>query len=77
MEIKEDIFKAIIRPNSKNNEITGFDKEKDAYLIKIKAKAEDNKANMGLIKFLSRALGRKVKIKSGLKSREKIIQTHK
>ena len=77
MEIKEDIFKAIIRPNSQDNEITCFDKEKGAYLIKVNAKAEDNKANIELIKFLSKALGRKARIKSGLKSREKIIQTYK
>ena len=67
----------IISPNSQKDEIVGFDKEKDVYLIKIKAKAEDNKANIELIKFLSKALGRKVRIKSGLKSREKIIEAYK
>ena len=76
MEIKENIFKAIIKPNSKNDEIVGFDKEKDAYLIKIKAKAEDNKANIRLIN-LSKALGRKARIKPGLKPREKIIEAYK
>lgn len=73
MEIKGDIFKVIIKPNSLTNEITGFDKEKRAYLIKIKARAEDNKANIELIKFLSKFLGKRVKIKSGFKSREKLI----
>ena len=73
MEIKESVFKAIIKPNSKNNEVTGFDKNKNAYLIKIKAKAEDNKANKELIRFLSKFLRKRVKIKSGFKSKEKII----
>ena len=74
MEIKETKFKAIIKPNSPANEVIGFDKEKDGYIIKIKAKAEDNKANKELIRFLSKVLGKRVKIKSGIKSREKIVK---
>ena len=73
MEIKEWIFKVIVKPNSRKNEILGYDEEKQAYIIGIKEKAEDNKANIELIKFLSKMLGRKARIKSGLKSREKII----
>lgn len=74
MEIKENKFKVIIKPNSSVNSIVGFDKEKNAYIVKIKAKAEDSKANMELIKFLSKVLSKKVKIKSGFKSKEKIIE---
>lgn len=77
MEIKESKFKVFIRPNSLTNEVMGFDKSKGAYLIKIKAKAEDNKANIGLIRLLSKVLGKRVKIKSGFKSREKIIEAFK
>ena len=77
MEIKEDVFKVVIKPNSLNNEIMGFNKDKKAYLIKIKARAEDNKANKELIRFLSKVLGKRVKIKSGFKSREKIIEAFK
>ena len=75
MEIKEEIFKVIVKPNSRKNDILGYDEEKQAYIISIKEKAEDNKANIELIKFLSKMLGRKARIKSGLKSREKIIET--
>ena len=75
MEIKGDIFKVIVKPNSRKNEILGYDEEKRAYIISIKEKAEDNKANIELIRFLSKMLGRKARIKSGLKSREKIIET--
>ena len=75
MEIKEKTFKVVIKPNSQNNQITGFDKSKNAYIIKIKAKAQDNKANIELIRFLSKVLGKSAKIKSGFKSREKIIVT--
>jgi uncharacterized protein (TIGR00251 family) len=77
MEIKERVFKAIIKPNSRDNEITGFDKDRKAYLVKIKARPEDNKANIELVKFLSKVLGKRVKIKSGFKSREKVIETYK
>lgn len=73
MEIKEEIFKVIVKPNSRKNEILGYDEEKQAYIISIKEKAEDNKANIELIRFLSKMLGRKARIKSGLKSREKIM----
>ena len=75
MEIREDRFKVIIKPNSRKNEIIGFDESKKAYLINIKEKAEDNKANRELVRFLSKFLGKKARIKSGLKSREKIIET--
>ena len=75
MEINESIFKVIVKPNSRKNDILGYDEEKQAYIISIKEKAEDNKANRELIRFLSKILGRKARIKSGLKSREKIIET--
>jgi len=67
-------FKVIVKPNSKENKVEGFDTERKAYRISIKAKPEDNKANIELIKFLSKALKKKVRIISGLKSREKIIE---
>jgi len=74
MEIKETGFKVFVRPNSQSNDIIGFDKEKNAYIVKIKAKPENNKANTELIKFLSKVLGRKIGIKSGFKSKVKIIE---
>ena len=77
MEIKETSFKVIVRPNSSTNEVIGFDKNKKVYLIKIRARAENNKANKELIRFLSKVLGKRLKIKSGFKSKEKIIETYK
>ena len=74
MQIKEKTFKVIIKPNSSKNEIVGFDDNKKAYKINIKEKAEENKANKELIRFLSKILEKRIKIKSGLKSREKIIE---
>ena len=77
MQIKESKFKVIIKPNSSKNEIAGFDNYKKAYKINIKEKAKNNKANKELIKFLSKVLRKRVKIKSGFKSKEKIIETLK
>ena len=77
MQIKETKFRVIIKPNSSKNEIIGFDNNKKVYKINIKEKAQDNKANKELITFLSKILSKKVKIKSGLKSREKIIEAFK
>ena len=74
MRTPEKIFKVVIKPNSPKNEIIGYDDSKKAYKINIKEKAEDNKANKGLIKFLSKELGKRVKIKSGLRSKEKLIE---
>jgi len=74
MEIKQNPFKIIVKPNSSRNEIIGYDKERNAYRVNIKAKPEGNKANIEIIKFLSKLLGRRVNILKGLKSKEKIIK---
>ena len=67
-------FKIIVKANAKENKIEGFDINKNAYIVRIKAKPEDNKANIEIIKFLSKQLKKKIRIASGLKSKEKIIE---
>ena len=74
MYINSNKFKIIVKPNAKESKVEGFDKEKDAFRISIKAKSEDNRANVEVIKFLSKLLRKRVKIISGFKSREKIIE---
>ena len=74
MQIKEDRFKIIVKANSSKNEIIGYDNDKGAYRVSIKAKAEDNKANIGIINFFSKLLKKRVKIIKGLKSKEKVIR---
>lgn len=73
--IKEDSFKIIVKPNSSRNEILGYDKERKVYRVNIKAKPENNKANVEIIKFFSRLLKKRVSIVKGLKSKEKVIKT--
>jgi hypothetical protein len=75
LQIKENKFKVIVKTNSKENEIVGFDETKKAYKINLKAKPIDGKANIELIKFLSRELKKQVRIVRGLTNKEKIIET--
>lgn len=77
MEIKEDVFKVIVKSNSSKNEVLGYDEEREAYRVNIKAKPEDNKANIEIIRFFSKLIGGRVRIMSGLKSKEKIIRVEK
>ena len=74
MKIQGNKFKVIVKPNSRENKIEGLNMDKNAYIISIKARPENNKANIQIVKFLSKLLKKKVKIVSGLKSREKIIE---
>ena len=73
-EIKQGIIKVILKPNSPKNRIIKFDSERNAYRVEIKAPAQDNKANIELIKFLSRSLKKNVKIIRGFKNREKLLR---
>lgn len=75
MEIKESNFKIIVKANSHKNEVMSYDSERKAYRVNIKARAEDNKANIEIIKFFSKLLKKRVRILTGLKSKEKIIKT--
>jgi len=68
-------LKIIVKPNSKENEIKDYDANKKALRINIKAKAEHNKANVEIIKFLKK-LGYNVEIVKGLKSKEKILRIY-
>jgi uncharacterized protein (TIGR00251 family) len=74
MEIKESKFKIVVKTRSNKNELLEFDKEKQAYRVNIKSAPENNKANIEIINFLSKVLKQKVRISSGLKSKEKTIE---
>ena len=74
MQITETKFRIIVKPNSKENKIVYYDFERKAYRISIQAKPHDDKANIEIINFLSKTLKKRVRISSGLKSREKIIE---
>lgn len=68
-------FKIIVKTNAKENKIADRDAEKNAWRVEITAPPEKNKANIEIIKFLTKKLGKKVRIVSGLTSKEKICST--
>ena len=72
--IRNNRLNIVVRPNSPKNEIAGYDENRDAVKVSIKAPAEDNKANIEIIKFFSKLTGKNVRIISGLKSKKKILE---
>ena len=73
MTLVESKIKVFVKPNSKENKLIGFDKERNIFIIRIKAKPESNKANIELIKLLSKLINKKVRIIAGFKSNKKIL----
>ncbi|MBI2574860.1 YggU family protein [Candidatus Woesearchaeota archaeon] len=72
--ISERRFRVIAKPNSAKNGIKGFDEKRKAYIVCIKEPADKGKANAELVRFLSKELKCRVRILSGLRSREKFVE---
>lgn len=60
----------IVKPNAKENTITKID---NIYKVTIKAMPKEGKANLELVKFLSRYFKKRAGIISGLRSKKKLI----
>lgn len=71
---KEGKLTLSVKPNSAKNEIKEWNKEKQILKINIKAPAENNKANIEIIKFFNKLLKKNVKIVSGLSSKKKVLK---
>ena len=65
-------IKIIVKSNSKKEEIE-YDDEKNIYIVYVKSPAKENKANMDVIKLISKFSGKPVKIIKVLKNKIKII----
>lgn len=74
IQIKESRFNVIVKTKSNSNKLVGFDKEKQAYSLNIKAVLEKGQANKEIIRFLSRLSKKQVRIVRGVKNKEKIIE---
>ena len=72
--VKDNKLSVIVKPNSKKNELVGYDKEKNTIKVNIKAEPEQNKANVEVIKFFSKLLKKNIKIVSGLASKKKVLK---
>jgi len=70
---KTDMLRVHVKANARETGIIGYDNEKKAFIISVAAPADKDKANKELVRFLSKELKKKVRIKSGLKSREKVL----
>ncbi len=64
-------IKIKVKPGSGKQEIV---KTGDEYLVYLKNRAEDGKANLELLKLLKKYFGKNINIIKGLKSRNKIIE---
>jgi hypothetical protein len=73
-DTKDRIIRIIVRPNSPESRIIAIDEERNALRVNIAAPADKNKANKEVIKFFSKLLKKKVRIMSGLASKEKLIR---
>jgi len=71
--INNNRLKILVKPNSPKTEILGWDDSLLALRVTIHAKPEDNEANTEVVKFFSKLLKKKVIIKSGMRSREKLL----
>ena len=69
--VREGLLYLKVVPNSSKTELIEQDGALKLYLHAV---ADKNKANLALIKYFKKELGLVVEIKSGLKSREKVLR---
>lgn len=67
-------IKIIVKTKSKNSKILGFDEEKKAYIVNVKSQPIEGKANKEIIKLFHKKFKKPIRIVSGLKSKEKILE---
>jgi len=60
-----------VKPGSGKQKI---EKAEEGYVVWLKERAEDNKANIELLKLMKKYLGKNIKIIKGVRSRDKIIE---
>jgi len=71
--IKNNYLLILVKPNSPKTEIVKYDSERKALRVNVHAKPEDNEANTEVVKFFSKLLKKKIIIKSGMRSKEKLL----
>ena len=63
-----------VKPNSRKTEILSVGPGEKIVHLAVAAPPEDNKANVEIVRFLSKELKQKVRIKSGLTSKRKVVE---
>ena len=64
----------IVKANSRKSEIVSFDKEKNAYIVNVKAEPEKGKANQEVIRLFTREFKKQAKIVMGFTNKKKVIE---
>ncbi|MCF7872356.1 DUF167 domain-containing protein [Candidatus Woesearchaeota archaeon] len=64
----------IVRTNSNKTQINSFDTARQAYVLDVAAPPQDNKANIEIVKFFKRELGKDIRILSGATAKKKLIR---
>lgn len=72
--IIENKLLIIVKANSSKNSITGYDENRKAVKVNIKEPAENNKANIEIIKFFKKLTKKDVRVISGLTSKKKLLK---
>ncbi|MEA3430784.1 MAG: DUF167 domain-containing protein [Nanoarchaeota archaeon] len=72
--IKNNKLKIIVKTNSPKTEIAGYNETRKALKVNVNAVPENNKANIEILKFFKKMLKKQVKMFSGFKNREKVIE---
>jgi uncharacterized protein (TIGR00251 family) len=63
-----------IKADAGRNEVLGWMPEKEAFKVSIKAPPKEGRANTELVRFLSKILGKEVRIVSGHTSKRKVLK---
>jgi len=66
-------IKILVKAGATKNEVLGFDIDRGAYRVNIKSPAQNNKANIEIIKFFTKLTKKKVRILSGKTSKLKTL----
>ncbi|MDD4878451.1 MAG: DUF167 family protein [Candidatus Nanoarchaeia archaeon] len=66
-------IKVIVKTKSGKSEVAGFDEEKQAYRVNVKAVPENGKANIEVMKILKKHFKKDFRIISGFTSKEKLV----
>ncbi|MEM2856239.1 MAG: DUF167 family protein [Candidatus Nitrosocaldaceae archaeon] len=65
------MLKIRVISSSKEESVT---EEDGVIIVKVRAKAEKNKANMAVVKLLEKYYGKRVRIVYGMKSKDKMVE---
>lgn len=72
--LNKEHIKIIVKTGANKTEIVGVDSGRDCLKVSVKAPPVEGRANAEIIKYFSKLLKKKVMIKSGVSSKEKLLK---